>query len=395
MPFIFLTIYDKNKKTYFCTRFKTEKVHYKSSRLFIDRFIFANIQQILCFPGFKIHILTKKQRITAFVSLGEYLHSGDQQLQQAIESAAYHNPWFTRPNVNKALDAIASNLTADQLENWLETYPFDQETAKTVGLVLAGNIPMVGFHDILCVLAAGFNVQLKLASDDRQLTSHLLGKLQEIEPRFVPRVAFTEQLKNFDLVIATGNNNSARYFEYYFGNKPHIIRKNRNSAAILTGNETKEELQRLGNDIFDYFGLGCRNVAKLFTPRDYDISIFFEGIASFADVINHHKYCNNYDYNKSIYLINGDKHHDNGFLLLKDDGRTASPLAVLYHEIYDGMEPLTNRLVTLASELQCVVSREELSIPIPVVGFGESQQPTLHDYADGVNTLDFLVDHMI
>ena len=289
---------------------------------------------------------------------------------------------------------MASNLTADKLGSWLETYPFDKETDKTVGLVLAGNIPLVGFHDILCVLTAGFNVQIKLASDDQKLTPHLLDKLQEIESRFAHKVTFTERLKDFDLVIATGSNNSARYFEYYFGNKPHIIRKNRNSAAVLTGKESKEELQQLGNDVFDYFGLGCRNVSKLFTPAGYDIAVFFEGIASFSDTINHHKYCNNYDYNKSIYLINGNKHYDNGFLLLKHDERTASPLAVLYHETYESIEPLTNQLATLAPELQCVVSHEKLSIPTPVVGFGQSQQPALDDYADGVNTLDFLANNM-
>ncbi len=374
---------------------KSEGFHYKSSRLFYDRIIFfANIQQILRIRGSKVHILTKKQRIEAFVQLGEYLRSGAPQLDQIIDSAAQGNPWFTLPDIHRAIAAIANNLRGNQLERWLDSYPFDHEIGKRVGLVLAGNIPLVGFHDILCVLIAGFEAQIKLSSDDRLLTPYLLDKLQEIAPHFSKKIHYTERLADFDLVIATGSNNTARYFEHYFGSKPHIIRKNRNSVAILTGTESHDDFNRLGHDVFDYFGLGCRSVSKLFTPEGYDISLFFEGIAPFADIIHHHKYSNNYDYNKSIYLINGDKHYDNGFLLVKHDERTASPLAVLYQETYADIPSVTDRLTALAPELQCVVSRENLQIPTPLVGFGESQHPALDDYADGVNTLDFLAQHV-
>ncbi|MGK6353230.1 acyl-CoA reductase [Parapedobacter sp. DT-150] len=336
--------------------------------------------------------MTQKQRIEAFALLGEYLFAGDQQLEETITATHYYNPWFTPSNVRKALHATAANLSKDQLEHWLTPYPFDEETDKTVGLILAGNIPLVGFHDILCVLSAGFSVQIKPSADDPKLTAHLLAKLLEFEPRFTSKIRITDRLKDFDLVIATGSDNSARYFTYYFGNKPHIIRKNRNSAAVLTGKESPAELTQLGHDVFDYFGLGCRNVAKLFIPAEYDISAFFEGIASFADVINHHKYANNYDYNKSIYLINGDLHYDNGFLLVKPDERTASPLATLYLETYDDFGSLADRLTGLAPQLQCVASAEQLGISTPVVGFGQTQQPALDDYADGVNTLDFLAE---
>ena len=291
------------------------------------------------------------------------------------------------------MKANALNLSEDRLENWLDPYPFDDETDKTVGLVLAGNIPLVGFHDILCVLCAGFNVQVKPSADDATLTAHLLAKLQDINPAFASKIRITERLKDFDLVIATGNDNSARYFTYYFGNKPHIIRKNRNSAAVLTGKENTKDLQQLGNDVFDYFGLGCRSVSKLFVPQGYDISAFFEGIASFYDVINHHKYANNYDYNKSIYLINGNPHYDNGFLLVKPDERMASPLGVLYLEEYQNADALIERLTALAHQLQCVVSSDRLTIATPQVDFGQSQQPALDDYADGLNTLDFLAKH--
>ncbi len=338
--------------------------------------------------------MTKKQRIDAFAQLGEYLLSDSDELQRAIEQSHQRNAWFTGTNVRKALTATGKNLTAATLDNWLTPYPFEHDTDRTVGLVLAGNIPLVGFHDILCTLCAGFNAQIKTALDDAILTAHVLGKLQEIEPRFASKINICERLSHFDLIIATGSDNSARYFEYYFGNKPHIIRKNRNSAAILTGNETPQHLQLLGNDIFDYFGLGCRSVSKLFVPKGYDIAAFFQGIASFADVITHHKYANNYDYNKSIYLINGDKHYDNGFLLVKPDERIASPLAVLYLEEYLNMDALEPRISVLGPQLQCLVCSAPLAIPTPVVKPGQTQEPRLDDYADGVNTLDFLVEHL-
>ena len=337
--------------------------------------------------------MTKKQRIDAFANLGDYLRSDTPQLAQTVESAYRNNPWFTPANIHRALEAIAANLSSDRLHEWLAPYPFNDDIDKTVGLVLAGNVPLVGFHDILCVLAAGFNVQVKTATVDPALTPHLLEKLQEIEPGFTSKIKVTDRLADFDLIIATGSDNSSRYFSYYFGRKPHIIRKNRNSAAVLTGTESMNEIRLLGNDIFDYFGLGCRNVSKLFVPEGYDPSTFFQGIAAFGHIINHHKYANNYDYNKSIYLINGDQHFDNGFLLLKPDERNASPLGVVYLETYQTHDKLHQRLNELAPQLQCVVSQLPLPIATPVVGFGNSQQPALDDYADGVDTLGFLAAH--
>ncbi|WP_079716019.1 aldehyde dehydrogenase family protein [Parapedobacter luteus] len=337
--------------------------------------------------------MTKKQRIDAFALLGDYLRADSPELRRVVEAAGYHNAWFTQPNIDKALKNIALNLSKEQLGAWLEPYPFDGETDQTVGLVLAGNIPLVGFHDILCALCAGFNVQIKPATADQLLITHVITKLQEIEPAFARKIAVAERLGNFDLVIATGSDNTARYFDYYFGKKPHIIRKNRNSVAVLTGKETSEALRLLGNDIFDYFGLGCRSVAKLFVPKGYALSAFFEGITPFSDIINHHKYANNYDYNKSIYLINGDVHYDNGFLLVKPDERIASPLATVYMEEYDNRDALVAKLAESAAQLQCAVSLEPLETAVPTVRFGQSQWPALDDYADGVNTLDFLAEH--
>lgn len=337
--------------------------------------------------------MTKQQRIEAFTKLGTYLLSDDPDLHDILKTSTYQNPWFTLPNVQQAVGTLAANLSRQKLEDWLAPYFFDGDAQKTVGLVLAGNIPLVGFHDILCTLCAGYRAQIKLSAADSVLTTHILRQLEAIEPGFSEKVELTDRLTNFDLVIATGNDNSARYFTYYFGQKPHIIRKNRNSAAVLTGNERAVDFQRLGHDIFDYFGLGCRNVSKLFLPKGYDIARFFEGIASFSEVMDHHKYRNNYDYNKSIYLINGDPHYDNGFLLVKRDQRTASPLAVLYEEEYGTATDLYARLSELAPQLQCIVAGEQLPVPTPVFDFGQSQQPALDDYADGVNTLDFLARH--
>lgn len=336
--------------------------------------------------------MTKQQRINAFVKLGQLLQSYPQDLVQVIEQAQYKNPWYTVGYVKKAIQAIAANLTNEKLQHWLSDYP-DIQSEKTVGLILAGNIPLVGFHDILCVLISGFKAKIKVSSDDAGLTTCVLALLADIEPEVRARFEIVDKLKDFDLVIATGSDNTSRYFDYYFGSKPHIIRRNRNSIGVITGQETPEQLRDLGHDIFDYFGLGCRSVSKIFIPKGYAVSQLFEGIADFKTISEHFKYNNNYDYNKSIYLINGDKHYDNGFLLLKEDTRTASPLAVLYYEEYNSLSELENELNTQQQAIQCVVSAIPLSLESPVFGFGESQCPALSDYADGVNTLDFLFEN--
>jgi hypothetical protein len=337
--------------------------------------------------------LTSKQRIEAFSTLGKHLKNNEAALQELISQAKVQNPWFTVTNINSAIQSIAENLDDSRLETWLSYYStnFDGYRNKTVGLVLAGNIPMVGFHDILCTLITGFNVQIKLSSDDKVLIPYILGKLQEIEPLFTKQINFVERLKDFDIVIATGSNNTSRYFEYYFKDVPHIIRKNRNGLAILTGKENEEELKALGHDIFDYFGLGCRNVSKIYFPKGYHYPRFFEGIECFHDIANHFKYHNNYEYNKSIYLVNGDEHLDNGFLLLKKDERLASPLAVVYFEEYENLSELQPVLEDKKQEIQCIVSSIDLGESIPVIPFGESQSPKLSDYADGVDVIDFLI----
>ena len=338
--------------------------------------------------------MTLEQRKLAFKELGEYLNSPDEELKQLIETAHQSNAWFTPQETAKALKGISFMLTEADLNTWFDSFQSDLKndiSPKTVGLVLAGNIPLVGFHDILAVLATGHIALIKASSQDKYLIPHLLNKLIEFQPEFETQIRFTERLENFEAVIATGSNNSSRYFEHYFGKVPHIIRKNRKSIAVLSGNESSDDLYLLGHDLFDYFGLGCRNVSKVFVPRDYDFRIFFESIESYNNIVNHNKYCNNYEYNKSIYLINRDKHLDNGFLLVKEDTRLASPLAVLYFEEYKDLASVEENIAAHTDEIQCIVTKEKLSIKSQQLGFGESQKPKLWDYADGVNTVGFLL----
>lgn len=336
--------------------------------------------------------MTSNQRIQAFVSLRSHLSEDSHLLKDLIQSAQFKNPWFTPENIEKALQANLNLLNIKDLTEWVHPYfdTFERESSKTVGLILAGNIPMVGFHDVLSCLIAGFTVQIKTSKDDSLLIPFILEKLIEIEPAFKNKINFVDRLSNFDLVIATGSNNTSRYFEYYFKNIPHIIRKNRNSIAVISGNETTADLYELGHDLFDYFGLGCRNVSKIFFPKDYDYTQFFEAIEPFTEIRNHFKYHNNYEYNKAIYLVNGDKHLDNGFLLLKEDNRIASPLGVAYFEEYDSFSVIEQRLQEEKELIQCIVSNLSIRNSAPVVSYGKSQSPDLSDYADGVNILDFL-----
>lgn len=326
-----------------------------------------------------------------FSTLGEKLSCPDDELNAIIKDEYHYNAWFTPANVQNAVEAIGRMLNKPDLLTWLNRYQLNSTGPKNIGLVLAGNIPLVGFHDVLCTLITGNHAQIKASTQDSRLIRTVLDRLTAIEPAFKEQYTFTERLANFDAVVATGSNNTSRYFEYYFSKVPHIIRKNRNSVAVLTGSETNEQLHDLGHDIFDYFGLGCRNVSKLFVPKGYNFEPFFEAIESYNPIIHHHKYNNNYDYNKSIYLVNRDKHLDNGFLLLKEDKSLTSPLAVLFFEYYESIDALSDILQQENDKIQCIVTsapssgRLEAAVP-----FGQSQHPVLWDYADGVDTMDFL-----
>jgi hypothetical protein len=333
--------------------------------------------------------LTAEKIIIAFKKLSIFLHQPDEHFRNLVLNAPNHNAWFTSEEVERSLASFHRMLAENDLKKWLENIKISQHPKK-VGLILAGNIPMVGFHDVLSVLATGNIALIKLSSADDKLLPAVLKELIKIEPLFEDQIIYVERLKDFDAIIATGSNNTSRYFEYYFGKVPHIIRKNRNSVAVLTGEESKEDIRQLGHDIFDYFGLGCRNVSKIYFPEDYDIKNFFEPLEFFQPIFNHFKYNNNYDYNKSIYLVNAAKHFDNGFLLLKEDKNLSSPLAVLYYERYKNLQEVEQELAAAENNIQCVVTAANLNLRSNMAGFGKSQSPELWDYADNIDTIAFL-----
>lgn len=311
------------------------------------------------------------------------------EMNHKIDSAVHHNGWFNRENVVFALQQWSQALTEENLSQWLGRYEIHVKEPKTVGIVMAGNIPLVGFHDFLSVLMAGHNVLIKQSGNDKQLLPVIAAFLMDLEPEFEKKIRFTdEKLENFDAVIATGSNNTARYFEYYFGNKPHIIRRNRNSVAVLRGNESSEELEALGEDIFRYYGLGCRNVSKIYVPEGYDFTAFFEAMYGWNPIINQAKYANNYDYNKAVYLMSEFRLLENGFLLLKEDSGFGSPIATLFYETYKDEESLKQTLEAEKERLQCVVSKGLLQNEVE---FGQTQKPKLWDYADDVDTMEFLL----
>lgn len=348
-----------------------------------------------------------ERRITAFHKLGDFLKAtvdsidpdSSKNLEKnelvkgfvhQIKLAEEHNPWFTLSNILHALSHWGDLLDKENLNSWLAEYNFPANNKSLrVGIVMAGNIPLVGFHDFLSVLISGHSVLAKLSSDDKHLLPYLAQYLKSVEPGFKDKIEFTEgRLENFDAVIATGSDNTARYFEYYFRNKPAIIRKNRNSVALLTGNETEEELQNLAEDIFRYYGLGCRNVSKIFVPEDYDFKAFFNGMFGWKDIIQKHKYANNYDYNKAVYLMSEFKFLDNGFLMLKEDANYSSPIATVFYETYENKSEILDRLSKDRDKIQCIVSgNSEIGIP-----FGETQRPSLDQYADNIDTIKFLVE---
>ena len=305
-----------------------------------------------------------------------------------IELSQSHNGWFTPEQVKFSVQSWAKALTVDNLNQWLSNYAFSKIEPKKVGLILAGNIPLVGFHDFISVLISGHDVLVKTSSNDQHLLKFLAKYLIAIQPELNSKITFVEgKLEGFDAVIATGSNNTARYFEYYFKDKPSIIRKNRNSVAVLDGTETFEDLVGLGEDIFRYFGLGCRNVSKLFVPKDYNFDNFFKAMYEYRDVIKYEKYANNYDYNKAVFLMSNFQLLDNEFLTIKEDTSYASPISSVFYEFYENLEEITTRLNNDAEQIQCVVSKN--LIPNSVT-FGQTQQPRLWDYADNVDTLAFL-----
>jgi hypothetical protein len=317
-------------------------------------------------------------------------------LSQLVNSLHEQNAWFTRENILYALNTWANALTEEKIEKWLNKYEIkNHSTSKIVGVIMAGNIPLVGFHDFISVLMSGHHIKAKLSSNDKHLLP-LLGKyLTYLNPEFKNLISFIDgHLKDIDAVIATGSDNTSRYFEYYFGKYPHIIRKNRNSVAVLTGDETEQDLEGLADDIMLYFGLGCRNVSKLFVPENYDFNSLFKALLKYKDLINYQKYANNYEYNKAVYLMSVDKHIsesliDNGLVLLKKDYRYSSPIGTIFYEHYQDIDAVKRILEKDKEKIQAIVSNVDLPESID---FGTTQKPQLWDYADGVDTLQFLLE---
>jgi hypothetical protein len=343
-----------------------------------------------------MHINT---RIFVFVQLGKeiskYLaqNKEDKEWEDVIRLASIKNQWFTKENILHALKGIEVMLQENELLKWINSYPISTEyTNKKVGVIMAGNIPLVGFHDFLCVLLAGHHVYVKLSSDDDVLLSFLAKKMVEIEPEINQRITFFDKSMdlNVDAVIATGSNNTARYFEYYFSKYPHIIRKNRSTVAVLNGKESENEMELLADDIFYYFGLGCRNVSKVFVPKGFDIDKIYQAVFKYKDIINNNKYIQNYNYYRTIYLMSLVKFFDNGFLLIKEDEKMASPVSNLFLEYYENLEEVNKKLNNHQSEIQVVatnITHIHFDRKTPL---GQTQQPRLSDYADGVDTMNFL-----
>jgi len=333
--------------------------------------------------------MTLQRRIEAFAQLGNKITrlSAD-ELNVLTGNVRNENPWFTPESTLMALQGISKFLTKEILQNWTGKYLLSNSSGKKIGVAMAGNIPLVGFHDLLCVLLAGHQLVAKLSSQDSVLIRFVRESLIEINPSFSELIFFEERLKNLDGMIATGSDNTSRYFEYYFRNTPHIIRKNRTSCAVILGEETAEEFAELGKDIFSYFGLGCRNVSKIYVPENFDFVSMIKSWESFQPIINHNKYVNNYDYQKSILLVNQMHHYDSGFLLLTESQSLVSPISVIYYEHYIDQDDLNSKLKSHQEKIQCIVSAKgwyKKSIP-----FGDAQFPTVDDYADGIDTLSFL-----
>ncbi|MDQ1095979.1 MULTISPECIES: acyl-CoA reductase [Chryseobacterium] len=338
-----------------------------------------------------------ENQVLGLTKLGRYIHTyltedpesqaeNYSELETVIRKSQMENPWFTIESQKFALEEWAGLLTEGTLRHWLEGYTVSK-TPKKVGLILAGNIPLVGFHDVISVILSNHIPLIKLSSKDRHMIPFLLGKWNEFTDGGI-RYEMVEKLESFDAVIATGSNNTARYLEYYFKNHLSIIRKNRTSVAVLKGDETNEELQLLAEDIFHYFGLGCRNVTRLFIPKDFLIDRLFENFLNFSDIINHHKYANNYDYNRAVYLLNQDQFWDNNFVMLKEDEKLFSPLSVINFSRYESLDEVKEFLAEHSEDIQCVVAKDELGLDS--VPLGEAQHPGLNTYADNVDTMKFL-----
>ena len=329
-----------------------------------------------------------QMRIELMSQLGEYILSGEGEWADEKHKASLANPWFTDEFIDLAAKNIALQfLNKQKLADWSALYNIKEKKAKEIGIVMAGNIPLVGFHDLLSIFISGNKARIKASSKDDILIKHLVKKLKELtaaNPEINDLIVFEEMLKGCNAYIATGSNNSARYFEYYFSKYPHIIRRNRTSVAILDGNETTEELEKLADDVHLYFGMGCRNVTKIYVPEGYDFLNMLSVFKKYNYFKDHHKYKNNYDYNLALHILNGKFYMANESIILLENSSFFSPISQLNYEFYDDKNSILERLKS-SDELQCIVGHGQIP-------FGEAQNPSLTDYADGIDTLNFLTN---
>ena len=324
-----------------------------------------------------------QMRIELATKLGQYILSGSPEWLETKHRASVINPWFTLEFIDKAAGNIAHHfLDKQKLENWISSYKIETVDPKKIGIVMAGNVPLVGFHDLLCVFVSGHNAIIKASSKDEVLIKHIAQKLIEWNKELNEMIVFQEMLKDCDAYIATGSNNSARYFEYYFKKYPHIIRRNRTSVAILDGNETSTELKKLADDVHLYFGMGCRNVTKIFVPKNYDFIPLLSAFKKYDYFKDHHKYKNNYDYNLALHILNGKFYMANESIILLENPSIFSPISQLHYEFYTNKNIVKESLRSI-EDLQCAVGHDHIP-------FGQAQLPFLTDYADGIDTINFL-----
>lgn len=334
-----------------------------------------------------------EQRIEVMVRLGEHLKSNNDYFNAILDRTYKENNWFTIENQQQAIQAITDYfLDSELIQQWLSRYTMlDHQAPKTVGLIMAGNIPMVGFHDVLTVFMSGHRAMIKLSEKDKYVLPHLIKILNQLDTATTDYFQIVERLSGFDAIIATGSNNSARYFESYFGKYPNIIRKNRNGIAILDGNESFNDLIELGKDVFQYFGLGCRNVSKIYVPKGYNFELLLEALHEYKSLVLHSKYKNNFDYHYAIYIINRVKYLANGCVMLREEESLNSPVANLYYEFYDDSNVLEQMLLSKSDQIQVIVSKMSFN-QLTTKPLGKAQYPNLWDYADGVDTIQFLLD---
>lgn len=331
-------------------------------------------------------MVERSEILQALHTISKDLTPDNQELSASVNRAYHENGWLTPENYWKALEYWRQALIPSNLNDFVANYRYS-EVPKKVGIIMAGNIPLVGFHDLICVLLAGHSAIVKPSSDDKAVMEYIVSKLKLSHPALDERIRIVDKLEDVDAVIATGSNNTYRYFEYYFSKYPSVLRKNRKSIAVLDGNESSSDLDGLAADVFEYFGLGCRNVSLIFLPRSMEIPTVLDHFMAYAHLNNHHKFANNYTYHKAMLLMNSDEHLDTGFALARESNDLNAPLATIHFSYYDSLDEIDHFVKSEAENIQCIVGKYQHA---STVAFGQAQNPELKDFADGIDTMNFL-----